>query len=110
MVTDLNPYFVMAMDVAELVRDKQAAYGDSFGQSHRIIAVLYPDGIPAEKFTDALTIVRILDKLFRIATQKEAFGEDPWRDVTGYALLAAVREEKLRNPKKEDDTGNPTVE
>ncbi len=32
-------------------------------------------------------MIRILDKCFRIATHRDALGEDPWQDVAGYALL-----------------------
>lgn len=89
---DLNPYFEAAMDVAEVVRDKQAAYGDAFGQSGKLLEVIYPNGIPVDKLDDALTIVRIVDKLFRIANQKAAFGESPYKDICGYCLLALVRD------------------
>jgi len=32
-------------------------------------------------------LLRVIDKLFRIASQKEAFGENPWQDIAGYGLL-----------------------
>jgi hypothetical protein len=84
-------YCEKALEVARLVISKQKAYGDSFGQSGRILAILFPAGIPVAQFNDALAIVRIIDKLFRIATDKKAFAEDPWRDIEGYALLARVK-------------------
>jgi hypothetical protein len=34
-----------------------------------------------------LAVVRILDKLFRIANDKNAFNEDPWQDIAGYGIL-----------------------
>jgi len=87
------------MDIAELVKDKQAAYGDAFGRSGKVLEILYPNGIPASQLEDALTIVRVIDKLFRIANQKDAFGENPWKDVMGYALLSVVREEQNKEIK-----------
>ena len=39
-----------------------------------------------------LTITRIIDKLFRIANRKDAFGESPYRDLTGYGLLGYVKD------------------
>ncbi len=81
-----------SLKIAKLVNEKQAAYGDSFGKSGQIVRILYPEGIPPEKIDDALTVVRVIDKLFRIATQKDAFGESPWRDIMGYALLAVARD------------------
>ena len=56
--------------------------------------ILYPNGISSDQLEDALAIVRILDKLFRIATDKDALGESPYRDIAGYGLLGAARSEK----------------
>lgn len=90
-------YQEIAKKVADLVDEKQIAYGDSFGKAGKIMEILYPDGIPIDQMDDALTIIRVLDKLFRIATKKDAFGENPWKDIVGYALLAVRRDlpEKL---------------
>jgi len=82
-----NKYKNLAEEVGSLVDKKNAAYGNSFSESHKILSVLYPDGIKPEQYTDALAIIRVIDKLFRIATNKDAFGESPWRDIAGYALL-----------------------
>jgi hypothetical protein len=54
--------------------------------------ILYSDGIKPDQLGDALAIVRIIDKLFRLATRKEAFGESPYRDIAGYALLGAMKD------------------
>ncbi|MBL8012828.1 MAG: hypothetical protein JNN05_03175 [Candidatus Omnitrophica bacterium] len=88
----MNRYAQEAINLAELITKKQIAYGDSFGQSKRIIEVLYPRGIAPEQYQDALAIIRIIDKLFRIANKKFAFEEDPWQDIAGYALLSFVQQ------------------
>lgn len=88
----MNRYAQEAINLAELITKKQVAYGDSFGQSKRIIEVLYPRGIAPEQYQDALAIIRIIDKLFRIANKKFAFEEDPWQDIAGYALLSFVQQ------------------
>jgi hypothetical protein len=88
----MNKYTCEAINLAELITKKQIAYGDSFGQSKRIIEVLYPKGIAPEQYQDALAIIRIIDKLFRIANKKFAFEEDPWQDIAGYALLSFVQQ------------------
>lgn len=90
----VGTYDDVAFAVAKLVTEKQAAYGDSFGKAGRVLRELYPDGIKPEQLDDALTIVRVVDKLFRIATKKDAFGESPWKDIMGYALLSVVRDGK----------------
>ncbi|MDQ5930370.1 MAG: hypothetical protein QG594_2158 [Bacteroidota bacterium] len=83
-----NPYLEIATKIANLVKEKQIAYGDSFGKSGEVIKILFPAGIPVEKYNDMLTIVRILDKIFRICNKKDAFGENPYKDILGYCLLA----------------------
>lgn len=82
-------YREIGEELGRLVDDKQKAYGDSFGRSGEVLRILYPHGIAPAQFDDALTIVRVVDKLFRIATDKDAFGESPWKDVAGYGLLGA---------------------
>jgi hypothetical protein len=86
-------YTSIALEVAATIEKKQVAYGDAFGKSGKVMRILYPDGIPPEKMDDALTVVRMLDKLFRIATDRDALGESPWRDIAGYALLSIARVE-----------------
>lgn len=95
-MTISNKYHNKAVKLAKLVTEKQAAYGDAFGKMSNILTMLYPEGIKPNQYRDLLTIVRTMDKIFRIATKKDAFGESPWDDVLGYALLAAViaQEEK----------------
>ncbi len=87
-------YSEIGKEIGLLVEEKQAAYGDSFGKSGAIMRILYPSGISLEKMDDALTVVRVLDKLFRIATDRDALGESPWRDIAGYALLSIKRLEE----------------
>jgi hypothetical protein len=81
-------------DIGSLVEQKNKAYGSSFEKSAEIIKILYPDGVKPEQYTDLLAITRVLDKLFRIATKKDAFGESPWQDIAGYAILAVSKDEK----------------
>tara|TARA_R100001244_G_scaffold41561_1_gene37310 strand:+ start:1725 stop:2006 length:282 start_codon:yes stop_codon:yes gene_type:complete len=86
-------YSKIGSDIGKLVKEKQVAYGDSFGRSGRVLKELYPNGIPPESYNEVLTITRILDKLFRIASQKDAFGENPYSDIAGYAILAVGKYE-----------------
>lgn len=82
--------------LGRLVDTKQAAYGDSFGKSGMVMRILYPEGIRPEQLDDSLTVVRILDKLFRVATARDALGESPFGDIGGYALLAQARVDRAR--------------
>lgn len=89
-----SKYTKIATELADLLAEKQAAYGDSFGKSQEILKVLYPNGITVEQYTEALTLTRIIDKMFRVATDRDALGESPYRDIAGYAILAIKRVEE----------------
>ena len=103
MSTEVN-YHDIAEGLAALIVEKQKSYGDSFTRSAAVMEVLYPNGISPAQYKDSLTIVRIVDKLFRIATDPTALGEDPWLDIAGYSLLSLGRigNEKKIIAKKED--------
>lgn len=81
-------YPKLGKEIGELVQSKQRSYGDSFGKAGEVLKLLYPDGVEPEQYGDMLTVTRILDKLFRIATDRDALGESPWHDIVGYGLLA----------------------
>jgi len=87
-------YVQLSREIGELVEKKQAAYGDSFTKAGRVMRILYPAGIAPEQMDDALCLVRMIDKMFRIATDRDALGESPYRDIAGYALLGATRVEE----------------
>jgi len=88
-LTDSKNYSEIGKEIGELVDKKQEAYGDAFHKSQEIIEVLYPNGIKIEQYQDVLIIVRIIDKLFRIANKKEAFKENPYKDIAGYGILGS---------------------
>ena len=90
----MKNYKEIATEIGSLVQEKNEAYGDSFGQACKILEVLYPDGINPSQYRDALAITRVIDKLFRLANKKDAFGESPWRDICGYAVLGVANDEK----------------
>lgn len=77
----------VAQTVGTLVSQKNKAYGDAFAQAGDVIKILYPNGVKPEQYVDLLVTVRIVDKLFRIANKKDAFGESPWQDIAGYGIL-----------------------
>ena len=90
-------YVEIAKSIGTLTAEKNAAYGDSFGQACDVLKVLYPDGVKPEQYKDMLAVVRVIDKLFRIANKKDAFGESPWRDICGYALLGIANDETVKS-------------
>ena len=79
-------------ETGRLVTEKNKKYGDAFAKSGDILRIYYPDGIKTDQYDDMLAMIRIIDKQFRIATDRDAFGESPWVDITGYGILAQKRD------------------
>jgi hypothetical protein len=88
-------YEVLATAIGRLTDEKSKQYGDSAERAEKIMKVLYPNGVPVEAFKNALLIVRMCDKLCRIATQDttgvDGAGEDAWKDMAGYSLIGALK-------------------
>ena len=91
-----NKFALLGTECGKLVEQKQEAYGDSFGRSGNCLREMFPNGIMPEQYDDLLTIARMLDKLFRIANNPDAFDENPYRDCVGYSLLGMERYERKR--------------
>ena len=80
-------YEEVAQKIGQLVDEKNEAYGDAFNKAGDFLNILYPDGIQPEQYGDMLALVRVFDKMMRIATDKDALGENPWNDIAGYGIL-----------------------
>lgn len=91
-MSERKSFAQLGIEVGRLVEEKNEAYGDSFSKAGKIMQSLYPNGISLLQMEDALVVVRILDKLSRIANRKDAFKENPYRDIAGYGLLGMRRE------------------
>lgn len=86
-----NDYDVLGYKVGQLVNEKQKQYGDSVGKTAKILKILYPNGIPVEAYPDIQLLIRILDKLSRIAAGKQG-NENPFKDIAGYGILGWAQE------------------
>jgi hypothetical protein len=84
-------YRETAEEIGKLVEEKNEAYGNSFAKSEEMLKILYPDGIPEDSYEDVLLLARIFDKMMRIANQKEAFDENPYKDIAGYGILGSAK-------------------
>jgi hypothetical protein len=77
----------VAKELGALLKEKNEAYGNSFEEAAKVLEILYPNGVPPDKYKNLLTVTRILDKLFRIVSKIDAFDENPWLDIAGYSIL-----------------------
>lgn len=90
-------YEEIGNEIGALVDKKNQAYGDAFNKTGDILRLLYPRGISPDQYDDALALLRIIDKMFRIATHKNAFGENPFRDIAGYGILKCRDDSKFKS-------------
>lgn len=81
----------LATSLGLLLEEKNKAYGSSFDDTGSFLKLLYPQGIEPDQYGDALALVRIFDKMKRIATNKDAMGESPFQDLAGYGILGLRR-------------------
>jgi hypothetical protein len=102
-------YQKLGTEIGRLVDEKNKAYGDSFNKSGEILKILYPNGVEPSQYVDMLGVVRVIDKLFRIATQKDAFNESPWKDITGYGLLGTKNNEMSKMSERNRDNAYSKV-
>ena len=66
-----NLFIDIGAGVGALVAKKNTAYGDSYRDSCEFLRLLYPKGISPEDYANVLYIIRIFDKLKRIATNND---------------------------------------
>lgn len=87
-------YRELGTEIGGLLNKKQEAYGNSFNEIPAVLKMLWPKGVPVDALDHVLTIARMLDKIWRVARQNDPFGESPYADIAGYALLAEQREKE----------------
>lgn len=87
-----NKFETLGKELGELVSSKNKAYGNSFGKAGEFLKLLYPNGIEPEQYTDILLLVRMWDKLMRVATHKDYNDESPYMDIGGYAILGVLND------------------
>jgi hypothetical protein len=95
-----------AAKLAGILKEKNAAYGDSFARVPTILAGMYQD-VPPETLEGILFNARIQDKLGRIAKDPLAAGEDAYLDLAGYALLMANVQRLKREAKAATEPTSP---
>lgn len=94
---EIGKFERIGSEMGALVEEKNAAYGSAFEKCGDFLNIIYPNGVQPEQFVDMLCIVRIFDKLMRIANDAAAFGESPYRDIGGYSILGTELNERNKD-------------
>jgi hypothetical protein len=76
---------VLAPKLVEEIKIASRQNGNSFVEATKVMKVLFPQGI-AGKEQDAFAMVRILDKMFRIANAPSETASILWQELCAYAL------------------------
>ena len=50
--------------------------------------------ISLAQYGDMQLVLRMFDKMMRIANKKDAFGESPYGDLAGYSILGIAKDQK----------------
>ena len=90
----MNNYEEIGKNIGALVDKKNKAYGNSFSDVESFIKMIFPEKINVDNYGDAIFIIRLFDKMKRLATDKNAFNEDVYKDIIGLAVRLYV----LNNP------------
>ena len=100
-------YEEKARRLGAIVDKKQIEYGDVFHECHKIMEVLYPEGVLPEQYPNLLAVVRVIDKLCRVSRGDQG-DESAWNDIAGYSLLMSpdqhesfMRKDLLNHPNKD---------
>ncbi len=91
----------LSNELGVMLEEKNQKYGDAFDRTSDLFKIFYPNGIKQDQYDDALLLVRIFDKMMRIASgNANAFNEDAYKDIAGYAMLGLKKGMKRLEAKR----------
>jgi len=100
---ELGQYEKLALEIGSLVQSKNKAYGSAFDKAGEFLSVLFPNGVPVDRYKDMLCLVRMFDKMMRISTSEfegtDEKREEAYRDLAGYSLLGLNSEKEGKEKK-----------
>jgi hypothetical protein len=79
--------------IGETVDEKNSLYGDSINSTAQFLLTLFPNGIHPEAYADVGILVRLYDKMKRVAEGNKG-AENAYNDIAGYGILMS-REKPL---------------
>ncbi|HHX37243.1 MAG TPA: hypothetical protein GX717_04595 [Clostridiaceae bacterium] len=92
-------YETIGKQIGALVDEKNRIYGDAFNKTGEFLKILYPNGIEVEDYASVLALVRVFDKMMRIANGNQG-NENAWNDLAGYGILMSGVDARVEAEKK----------
>lgn len=91
--SDQSKFHKIATDLASLLEEKDKAYGSAYSKTTEFLKLLFPNGVPPEKYSELLYVTRVFDKLMRVATGGSASEglKDALKDIAGYSILELTK-------------------
>ena len=83
---NIENYQKIGNDIGKMVAEKNKQYGDSISDTAEFLKILFPNGIESDSYKDLGILVRIYDKMKRIANGN-AGNENAYNDIAGYGIL-----------------------
>lgn len=81
----------VAREIGQLLNKKNKDYGNAFVDIVDFMKLMFPNGIPENKYIHALALTRIFDKMKRIVNvSNEGDIENPYSDIAGYGILMST--------------------
>lgn len=77
----------VAKQIVDSVKAAERETGNCFTKSTEVIRILFPAGIPPGKEQEVASMLRIIDKMFRIANNPGSTATE-WQVLSAYALNA----------------------
>lgn len=87
-------YKEVGSSIGHIVDQKNKQYGNAINDTEDFLRLLYPCGIAPSDYKNIGILVRIFDKIKRIANGNKG-DENAYMDIAGYAILMSkIKEEK----------------
>ena len=87
--TQVMTFEKLGHQIGSEVAAENEAHGNSFLKIGDALTLMFPDGVQPDQYNDFLATARILDELFRLATDKD-LTENPFRAIAGYGILGTI--------------------
>jgi len=92
-----HEYEKLGNDIKPIVEKLESDYGHSLGETKEILKMMYPNGVNQEQLGDVVSIVRMLDEMFKVARIDGAVSDENrdevWKEMIAKAFATVAQEQ-----------------